>query len=215
MSRNLRWARALLIFAAAQPACTCASSEPAATPMPAAPTRWHYDVALAADLGALDVRLTFVGAAPPWLVLGDREAIPYVSDPTANGVPLTRSGTAFDTRSVADGGTISYRVNLAAMMRPVGRRFNDSGAAHAVGRDVVVSPSYLLLRPANVPPDGSATLDFSPPPGVHLSAPWEPIPAEKTSAGSSLSSRFALPPSTFQYRGKIAFTRIPRSEDFY
>jgi len=175
-----------------------------AQPTDAAPTSrgWDYVVRVDEKLERMHVRLCFRQFHPKRLVLQGSEAL------SAFSFPMSRPGTA-TLRKRPDGGSVEplglgasgcveYEVDLRVLGRVRGSRL-----VSRVGRDLIVDPGALLLRPALWPADARVTIRVGMPAGMRAAVPWTPT----LDGRGYLLDRHAL-----QLRGRIALGRFPTDE---
>jgi hypothetical protein len=151
---------------------------------------WHYDVTVSEDLSRADVRLELRETPPPALILGLSEGLPYLGDAVArwsgSRMLLGADGDALLLDDVGPDASIRYSVSLG--------RLADDRRGGRVGRDVVLTPGLVLLRPRPLPDAPHASLTLHLPKGAASSAPWA-----RTSTGT-----YSLDESSFRWRGFFA-----------
>ena len=181
---------------ASTPVVEAVPSEPAAHPA------WTYEVAVAPGLKRLRVRMAFANAPPGRLQFGVNGALrgvgPVVVE--SSGRRLERSAGRWTVGELEPGAWLAYELDLDACL------YTGDGAARGYrsGDDVVTPPGLWLLCPVTVSPDAAARLHVTLPDGVHMSAPWgRRMDLERTGA----ERVFDLPPSTFGWLARVAFTR--------
>jgi len=179
-----RAAVALVLASCGSAATDGDSAAPARTERDA----WSYDVVVADDLSRFDVTLAFAGAPPKRLVLGDARGMRFLQ------TTLAREGDSFVAEGLAEGATISYRVDVAGLV--------EGNVATRVGRSLCASPGTWLLRPASLPDAPSASLSLHVPAGDAVTAPWT-----RRDDGT-----WRLDATAFRWRGFFAVGHVERHE---
>ncbi len=131
---------------------------------------WDYEVTLAPDLKSAEVRICFRRLLPRQLQLKDTAALRALSFPDRAGrrATLKRSdkGDVVVPVGLRAGGCVTYRVDLDALTSAGGR------APGRVGRDRMLNPGRLLLRPTFWPQGVYVTCRFVCPTDLRVSVPW-------------------------------------------
>lgn len=133
---------------------------------------WDYEVTLAPDLKTVDVRICFRRFLPRQLALRDARGLRALSFPAdASGARLVRSEDASVVvpRGLRAGGCVRYRVDLDAALGAGDRQ------SARVGRDVMLNPGNLLLRPTLWPSGVYVTCRFICPGTLNVSVPWPEV----------------------------------------
>jgi hypothetical protein len=171
-----------------------------ASPALAEPGRLHrYEIAIDPELSTLSVRACFGGAPPEALVAESLDAPLALIDARieSSGKPLVPSG-AMSLKNVPVDGCISYRVDVS---RPIRRHDRTGDKVVRVGGAVLAAAGIWLWRPERLDPDEDIELIFKLPPGISVSAPWEPL-------GDSASPVFRLGVSPYDWPATVAFGRF-------
>jgi len=189
--------RRLVLLACFLLASALSSSAPSAD---AAQRGWTYVVTANEDLTRLQVRICFQRFGPKHLTIGDAAALDALRLP-----PVTkgRPGLQLDERrwgvrpvSVGPNDCVTYDVDVKKLTaHPKLRR-----RAFHIGKDLVVSPNQILLRPALWPRDVSVTLRVQMPPNLKAAIPWRPV--------NGAPNTYQLWENCLSKQGQIAFGRF-------
>lgn len=123
----------------------------------------RYTVSIDPQLQTLKVRACFDGAPPPALLAPSLYAPAFVEASNGENNPKR-----LPLAGLPRHGCMSYRVNVAEIAN-LGRLTLGSW----IGADVILAPDVWLWRPQ----DGNAEIElrFELPPGIAVSAPWQPL----------------------------------------
>ncbi|MDJ0972826.1 MAG: hypothetical protein QNJ98_00020 [Planctomycetota bacterium] len=138
---------------------------------------WDYVVTLAPDLKSVDVRICFRRFLPRQLELKDARGLGALSFPAdASGTQLARSARegAVVPRGLRAGGCVRYRVDLDAALKAGDRQ------SARIGRDVMINPGNVLLRPTVWPNGVYVTCRFVCPGELNVSVPWPDVAGAST-----------------------------------
>jgi hypothetical protein len=184
--------RALALWTIA--AGCAAPAAPHRATAPPADVAWSCDVAVADDLSRLAVTMSFRGAPPARLVLGDARGLAAIARlhaaPPTSSESFGRDADGFALSGVPDDATVTYSVDLG--------RLADDGAATRVGECICADPGAWLLRPDPLPAGAAAALVLHLPDGAQATVPW---PRRADGA-------FLLGPTAFRWRAFAAFGRL-------
>jgi hypothetical protein len=163
--RGFAWTLAALLLLLA-----CGAAPAAAARGPG----WDYEVRFDEGLKRAHVRLCFRRFLPKRLVLGHADAHGAIDlTPVAGSAALTRrpDGTSYVPVGLRAGGCLAWSVDLDALVRAGAWR----KPASRVGRDLVVAPGALLLRPALWSARMDVTVRIVLPEGFRPAVPWTPM----------------------------------------
>ncbi len=149
----------------------------AADPVPsahAADRGWDYLVTADENLSTLRVRICFRRFAPKHLTVGEPAALEAMRFPAA---ARGRARLQLDERrwgarpvDVGPNDCVTYEIDVAKLdAHPKLRQANH------LGKDLVVPPGYLFLRPALWPRDVKVTLRVELPAPWRAAIPWRPV----------------------------------------
>lgn len=179
-----------------------AAGDVRADPDPARARRgFDYVVTVSPDLSRATVRLCFRRFLPRTLVVNQAGAAAAIAPRTDPGTArLRRRGerSAFDAVGLRSGGCVAYDVDLQALSRLPARR----GRAR-VGRDLLLDPGLLLLRPAVWPRGIHVTCRFHCAPPSNVCVPWPSVPGART------PHTYQLLPRSLDLDAVIAIGRFP------
>lgn len=185
-----------LLAALAFICCGLAVSVPAA----AAQQRLHrFDVSLNPELTELSVRACFDGVPPVELVAESLDASLALIDARVEGAKHTiEPSGGLSLKSVPDNGCLRYRVDVS---RPIKVHDRTGEKIRRVGKDLVTAAGIWLWRPETLAADEDIELAFALPPGVSVSAPWQPV-------AGTLQPTFLLGHAPYHWPAVIAFGRF-------
>lgn len=138
-----------------------------------AETVHRYTIAIDEALTVLDVRACFSGQPPALLVAESLDAPLALIEARleSSGKPLVPSG-ALSLKNVPADGCITYRVDVS---RPIRRHDLTGDKVIRVGRDLLAAAGLWLWRPERLEMNEEIELAFILPPGIAMSAPWQPL----------------------------------------
>ncbi len=163
--------RALLAATAVLLACLPAASAP-----PEVKPGWDYVITLDEGFTKAEVRLCFRGFLPKRLVVGNPGVLPaFRYDAVKGAARLERRQESVVPVGLARGGCVAWQVDLEKLLGLGGRR----GRARRVGRDLLVPPASLLLKPALWRAGLDVTVRFELAKGMRAAVPWPRTPDGK------------------------------------
>ena len=162
------------------------------------PTRgWHYTVSVDPQLAILDVRVCFVGRAPPVLTaLRDdafRALIDATDETTGEQLETQRGRRAIVLDGVPPGGCVRYGLALPRLEARASRWSSGDPADDAV----LLRTSQWLYRPRAGIDDPEITARFELPAGMTASVAWDPLP----------DGRFRVDPTVYYWLGYTVLGR--------
>lgn len=138
-----------------------------------ADTVHRYTIAIDEALMVLDVRACFSGQPPASLIAESLDAPLALIEARleSSGKPLVPSGE-LSLKNVPANGCITYRVDVS---RPIRSHDRTGDKVIRVGRDLLAAAGLWLWRPERLEEDEEIELAFVLPPGIAMSAPWQPV----------------------------------------
>ncbi len=167
----------------------------------AAPTPgWHYVLRFDEQLTTADVRCCLVNYSPKRFVGCSRSVLDAFTFPQGNGdAHLVRraSDDSLIPQGLARGRMcVRWQVDLARATELSGHR---GGVVRRVGRDLILRPGAILLRPYMWPLAGRVTVTIEAPPSVRHLVPWPRARQANT---------YLLDPQCTNLEGRIAVGRF-------
>ena len=171
-----------------------------AAPADAAPTRrgWDYTFHVDDKLQRMRVRMCVRGYIPKTLTLDKPEATDAIrflpQQPGGARVERTSDGRGWTVQGLRDGGCLEYVADLRMLAK--------SRHASYRGRDVILTPGAVFVRPTRWAANLHVTGRFQLPVGYRPAVPWPPL-----GDGS-----YAIDALAFKLLGEVAIGRFPRNE---